>query len=159
FLDGDDWWAPGKLAAVANALSNDPGVGLVGHGITESYSDGREHTELLRGTPRFRITSREGAEAFRMRKSFLGTSRMLFRAEVLAKIGSVPEVLTFEQDEYLFTLAGLYGDVLILRESLTFYRLHDKNAFQITEGNPEAIRRKQRVLVSLAKALREELRS
>src|SRR3954463_15706064 len=57
FLDGDDWWAVPKLAAVANALASDSNVGLVGHGITEVYSDGREHTELLRENPRFRITS------------------------------------------------------------------------------------------------------
>ncbi len=158
FLDGDDWWAAGKLRAVVNALTADDAVGLVGHGITEVYPDGREQTELLREVPRFQITSREGAEAFRLRKSFLGTSRMTYRAEVLRKIGRVPEELTFEADEYLFTLAGLYGDVLILRDSLTFYRLHDKNAFQIADGNEEAIRRKQRVLAALAKSLRSELR-
>ena len=158
FLDGDDWWAPGKLHAVVEALTADAGVGLVGHGITEVYPDGREHTELLREMPRFRITSSEGAKAFRLRKSFLGTSRMTYRADVLRKIGRVPEALTFEADEYLFTLAGLYGDVLILRDSLTFYRLHDKNAFQIADGNAEAIRRKQRVLAALARSLRSEFR-
>jgi glycosyltransferase involved in cell wall biosynthesis len=158
FLDGDDWWAPGKLRAVADVLASDPGVGLLGHGITEVFFDGREHTELLREVPRFRITSKEGAKAFRMRKSFLGTSRMTCRAEVLRKIGVVPEALTFEADEYLFTLAGLYADVVILREALTFYRLHDKNAFQIAEGKAEAIGRKQQVLTALAKSLRQELR-
>jgi glycosyltransferase involved in cell wall biosynthesis len=158
FLDGDDWWAPGKLLAVADALASEAAVGLVGHGITEAYSDGRQQTELLREIPRFRITSKEGARAFRVRKSFLGTSRMTYRADILRKIGNVPEALTFEADEYLFTLAGLFADVLILRESFTFYRLHDRNAFQITDGNAEAIRRKQRVLAALAKSLRQKLR-
>ena len=158
FLDGDDWWAPAKLGAVADALAEDPAVGLVGHGITEVYSDGREHTELLREVPRFRITSKEGAWAFRLRKSFLGTSRMTYRAEILRKIGSVPEALTIQADEYLFTLAGLFADVLILRQPYTFYRLHEKNAFLIADGEPEAIRRKQRVLAALAKSLREQFR-
>src|SRR5580704_9960778 len=45
FLDGDDWWAPGKLRAVADALASDEKVGLVGHGITEVFGDGRQHTE------------------------------------------------------------------------------------------------------------------
>src|SRR5262249_8312784 len=120
FLDGDDWWAPGKLRSVVEALTADESVGLVGHGITEVYADGRARTEVLGDEPRFRITSGEGARAFRLRKSFLGTSRMTYRADVLRKIGRVPEELTFEADEYLFTLAGLYGDVLILRDSLTF---------------------------------------
>ena len=156
FLDGDDWWAPGKLRAVADALATHADVGLVGHGITEVYADGREHTELLRETPRFQITSKEGARAFRVRKSFLGTSRMTYRAGILGKIGNVPEALTFEADEYLFTLAGLFADVLILRESFTFYRLHANNAFQIADGSTEALRRKQRVLAALAKSLREQ---
>jgi glycosyltransferase involved in cell wall biosynthesis len=158
FLDGDDWWTPGKLGRVADVLATDEAVGLVGHGITEVYSDGREHTELLREIPRFRITSKEGAKAFRLRKSFLGTSRMTYRANILRKIGGVPEALTFEADEYLFTLAGLFGDVLILRESLTFYRLHENNAFQIADGTTAAVRRKRQVLVALAESLRKKLR-
>src|SRR5580692_2357527 len=31
FLDGDDWWAPGKLTAVADVFARDAAVGLVGH--------------------------------------------------------------------------------------------------------------------------------
>jgi glycosyltransferase involved in cell wall biosynthesis len=157
FLDGDDWWAPGKLQAVADALAGDAAVGLVGHGITEVYSDGRQHAELLREVPRFRMDSEVGARAFRVRKSFLGTSRMTFRADLLRQIGKVPEALRFEADEYLFTLAGFFADVLILRESLTFYRLHETNAFQIADGNKEAIRRKQRILESLVDSLRTKL--
>jgi glycosyltransferase involved in cell wall biosynthesis len=158
FLDGDDWWARGKLQAVADALASDQEVGLVGHGITQVFADGRHQTELVRDTPRFRLTSRKSAEAFRLRKSFLGTSRMTYRAAVLREIGRVPETLRFQADEYLFTLAGLFADVLILRDSLTFYRLHDANLFQFSDGNVESIRRKGRVLAALAEELREELR-
>src|SRR5271163_4773386 len=83
FLDGDDWWAPSKLREVCRALEDEAEVGVVGHGITEVYSDGREHAELLREAPRFRLDSEKGARVFRLRKSFLGTSRMSFRTEVL----------------------------------------------------------------------------
>jgi hypothetical protein len=158
FLDGDDWWAPGKLKAVAEALASDEKIGLVGHGVTEVFADGRQHAELLREGPRFRIDSREGAQAFRLRKNFLGTSRMTYRAETLRRIGRVPEALRFQADEYLFTVAGLLADVLILRESLTFYRLHDANLFQLSDGNVEAIRRKGRVMAALAESLRDEMK-
>src|ERR1700736_2043168 len=127
FLDGDDWWAPGKLTAVAEAFATDPGIGLVGHGVTEVYPDGRQRTEVPREICRFRIASIEEAKMFRMSRGFLGTSRMAYRREILRRIGGVPEVLKFEADEYLFTLAGLFSDVMILRESFTFYRLHDNN--------------------------------
>ena len=32
FLDGDDWWVPGKLAAVTTAFEQNPGIAGVGHG-------------------------------------------------------------------------------------------------------------------------------
>jgi glycosyltransferase involved in cell wall biosynthesis len=157
FLDGDDWWAPGKLQAVCRALADEAEVGLVGHGITEIYMDGREHTELLRETPRFRINSETGARAFRLRKSFLGTSRMTFRTELLQRIGPVPETLRVQADEYLFTLGAALANVLVLREPLTFYRLHDSNAFQVPDGNMESLRRKHGVLAALAESLRKKL--
>jgi len=159
FLDGDDWWAPGKLRAVAEALASDAAIGLVGHGITEVYPDGRKHAELLREVPRFRLNSEEGARAFRLRKSFLGTSRMTCRSGILRRIGRVPEALRIEADEYLFTLAGVFGDVLILRESFTFYRMHEANAFQISNGSAEALGRKRAVLSALASSLREQFKA
>jgi len=157
FLDGDDWWAPGKLQAVAGALAGNTSIGLIGHGITEVFPDGSQHVQLLKDVPRLRIDSETGARAFRLRKSFLGTSRMTMRAAVLRQIGRVPEALTIEADEYLFTLTGFLSDVLILGESLTFYRLHAGNAFQVADGNKQALRRKQKVLESLAKSVTASL--
>ncbi len=157
FLDGDDWWAPGKLQAVADALASEPSIGLVGHGITEVFPDGGQHVQLLKEVHRFRVDSETGARTFRLRKSFLGTSRMTIRAAVLRQIGRVPEALAIQADEYLFTLSGFFADVLILRESLTFYRLHAGNAFQVADGNTQALRRKQKVLESLAKSITAKL--
>jgi hypothetical protein len=82
---------------------------------------------------------------------------MAYRRETLSRIGFVPESLKFEADEYLFTLAGLFAAVVILPKSFTFYRIHDKNLFQITSGDIPAIRRKQQVLTALAQALRDKL--
>jgi glycosyltransferase involved in cell wall biosynthesis len=156
FLDGDDWWAPKKLTLVVEALRNNPAVGMVGHGITEIFPDGRQHTEILCEVPRFRANSLEGARTFRIRKSFLGTSRMTLRADLARQILPVPEALQFEADEYIFTLAAVFADVLILQEALTFYRLHGANLFLLTADDEEGIRRKQRVLAALVKALAEQ---
>jgi hypothetical protein len=157
FLDGDDWWAKEKLQAVSSAFAADASVGLIGTGITEVHMDGREHTELLKEVPRFRVNSEAGARTFRLRKSFLGTSRMALRAELLRRIGQVPEELRIQADEYIFTLGAVLSDVLILREPLTYYRLHEGNAFQVANGNVEALRRKRMVLEALAISLREKL--
>src|SRR5208337_3608453 len=104
--------------------------------------------QVPREACRFRIDSPEEAKRFRLRRGFLGTSRMAYRREILLRIGEVPEALRFEADEYLFTLAGFFADVVILREALTFYRLHDKNLFQTSGGNAEGVRAKQRVLAA-----------
>jgi glycosyltransferase involved in cell wall biosynthesis len=157
FLDGDDWWAPGKLTAVTGAFTANAGVGLVGHGITEVRLDGRQLTEVPLEVSRFRIASPRDARTFRMQRGFLGTSRMAYRREILSRIGSVPEAIRFEADEYLFTLAGFFADVMILRESLTFYRVHDKNLFQLTSGDEQAIRRKHQVLAALTQSLEDKL--
>ena len=155
FLDGDDWWAPKKLSAVAEALATDGSLGLVGHGITEVLSDGSQHSQLIKDIPRFRIDSETGALTFRLRKNFLGTSRMTYRTNLLARIGKVPQALTIQADEYLFTLGAVFSEVLILRDSLTFYRLHESNAFQLSSGDTRAIRRKQNVLEALAESVRK----
>lgn len=158
FLDGDDWWAAGKLTAVTKAFDRDKVVGLVGHGVTEVYPDGRQRTEAPRAVSHFRISSVDQAKTFRMQRGFLGTSRMAYRREILRRIGCVPEALKFEADEYLFTLAAFLADVMILRESFTFYRLHDRNLFQISSGGHQAIRRKQGILEALAQSLKNKLK-
>ena len=156
FLDGDDWWAPGKVTAVLKAFLENPNVGLVGHGISEVYPDGHTRVEVPRQVCNFRITSADAARSFRLSKGFLGTSLMAYRRDILNRIGSVPEKLRFEADEYLFTLAGLFADVMILPDSFTFYRRHDANLFQLTNGDSSAVWRKQTILVAPAQSLREQ---
>jgi Glycosyl transferase family 2 len=157
FLDGDDWWTSNKLTRVAEAMAADPSVGIVGHGIIMVHRDGREQSEILREGFRFQADTAEGARLFRLRKSLLGTSRMTIRAAVLRRIGPVPEALTVQADEYLFTLASALGDVRILAEALTYYRLHDANAYQAEVHDPVKIRSKRRALTTLAQSLREQL--
>jgi Glycosyl transferase family 2 len=158
FLDGDDWWAPGKLRRVVEAIERDPEVGLVGHGVIVAFPDGRENTELLRETSRFRLDSAEAARSFRVRKSFLGTSRLTIRARLIPLLLPVPEALRFEADEYLFTVGAASATALILPEALTFYRIHDTNLFQMSGFQEDGIRRKYTVLARLAKELDSRLR-
>ena len=98
FLDGDDWWTRNKLTRVMQAMSADPALGIVGHGIVMTYLDGREQSEIIRDNFRFQANSVEGARLFRLRKSFLGTSHMTIRRDLLARIGPVPEILRVQAD-------------------------------------------------------------
>ena len=153
FLDGDDWWARNKLSAVARVFAVEPAVGLVGHGVTQVSLDNGQRTEIPREVCRFRIRSVAQAKTFRMQRGFFGTSRMAYRREILREIGAVPETLRFEADEYVFTLAALLTDAMILNQPLTFYRLHSGNLFQIAARNVDKTQNKQRILEALVDAL------
>jgi glycosyltransferase involved in cell wall biosynthesis len=158
FLDGDDWWARNKLRRVVQAMADEPSVGIVGHGIIVVGRDGCEQSETLREGFQFQANTIEGAKLFRRRGAFLGTSRMTIRAELLRRIGPVPESIEIQADEYLFTLAAVLTEAHILAEALTFYRLHDANSFQITgRPEPEKLRRKQKSLATLAQKLSQRL--
>jgi glycosyltransferase involved in cell wall biosynthesis len=153
FLDGDDWWEREKLTRVSEAMAADAGVGIVGHGIVIVHRDGSQQPELLREGFRFRANTLEGARLLRRRGSFLGTSRMTIRRELLTQIGSVPEAIRVQADEYLSTVAAALSNVLILEPALTFYRMHEGNAFQTREFDVERERRKQEALSVLATSL------
>jgi glycosyltransferase involved in cell wall biosynthesis len=157
FLDGDDWWAPNKLSRVMQAMSADPAVGIVGHGITIAHPGKLEQSHTLREGFRFRANSLEGARIFRSRKAFLGTSRMTIRAELLRRIGAVPEKIAIQADEYLFTLGATIAPGQILPEPLTYYRVHDANGFFTVTTDSRRERIKQESLAVLARSLDERL--
>ena len=157
FLDGDDWWSSKKLTRVAQAMAADPSLGIVGHGIVNVQRDGREQSEILREGFRFQANTIEGARLFRRRGSFLGTSRMAIRADLLRRIGPVPEAIEIQADEYLFTLAAVLAVTQILPEALSYYRLHEGNSFQLASHDPQKLRRKQKSLAILAKSLSQQL--
>ena len=157
FLDGDDWWARGKLTRVAAVLSDDPRCGVVGHGIVNAFEGGTQAVDAPSRPERLRLESVSSARVFRLRKSFLGTSRMTLRRDLAARILPIPEALVIEADEYIFTLAAALSDLRILPEVLTYYRQHGGNLYNAAGGNAVGLRRKQTVTQVLACALRQDL--
>jgi hypothetical protein len=157
FLDGDDWWAPGKLRAVADALAADVAVGLVGHGIKEVFADGTQRIVAPEKNERLRLDSLASARVFRLRKSYLGTSRMTLRNELARQILPVPEGLVIEADEYLFTVAAAMREIVILQEALTYYCIHGANLYVSAGEGKAGLWRKQQVMAALANSLCEVL--
>ncbi|MBZ5642558.1 MAG: glycosyltransferase [Acidobacteriia bacterium] len=158
-LDGDDRWAPEKLRRVVETLDANPGVGIVGHGFYEEHSHGRPDGLVLPGREyRLDLTSRQDAELFPHVAAFFGTSRMTVRKSVLDRILPVPEELTIEADEYIFTLAPAICPAIILNEPLCYYGLHAGNLFQFGQYDPEKARRKMNVLEALIRELSAKLR-
>ena len=147
FLDGDDWWVPNKLQLAVCELEKNPGLGAVGHGYYEVYSDGRplgvivaERDTLLH------LQDLPTALLFTHLRCFLGTTRFTIRKKLLDQILPFPEELVIEADEYMFTLAPALAPVLVLNKPLFYYRLHEGNLFQYSEKDDKKTRRKQRVL-------------
>ena len=158
-LDGDDWWAKEKLRRVIETLESNPDVGIVGHGFNEEYSDGRPLGLILPGKPyHLDLTSEENAELFRHLAAFFGTSRMTVRKRVLDRILPVPEELTIEADEFIFTLASTLGPAIILNEPLCNYGIHSGNLYQFGKFDPVKARRKLKVLNVLLCELPPRLR-
>ncbi len=158
-LDGDDWWAREKLRRVIETLDANPEVAIVGHGFYETYSDGRPNGLILPGRPyRLDLTSLQNAELFRHLAAFFGTSRMTIRKRVLDRILPIPEELTIEADEYIFTLAPAIGPAMILNEPLCNYGIHSGNLFQFGKFEPAKVRRKMNVLDVLLRELPPKLR-
>ena len=62
FLDGDDWFAPGKLTAVMNALEEHPEAASVGHGHYEVHEETNEvKVHGLQEAEFFHLATREAA--------------------------------------------------------------------------------------------------
>jgi glycosyltransferase involved in cell wall biosynthesis len=158
-LDGDDWWAKEKLRRVLETLEANPTVGMVGHGFYEQYSDGRPPGLILPGRPYLLdLAFRQNAELFRHLAAFFGTSRMSLRKSVLDRILPIPEELTIEADEYIFTLAPAIAPAMILNEPLCYYGIHSANLFQFGKFEPVKARRKLNVLDVLMRELPPKLR-
>jgi hypothetical protein len=157
FLDGDDWWAQGKLRRVGDLMSADPSLGMIGHAIIESYNDGSQRVIAPAAQKRFRLDSVASAEFFRMNRCYCGTSRLTLRSSVARRMLPLPEALIIEADEYLFTLAPAFADAVILTDALTHYRIHGGNLFMASSVLPGGEIRKARSLIALSSALRTAL--
>jgi glycosyltransferase involved in cell wall biosynthesis len=160
FLDGDDWWAKDKLKVIANYFAAHPNVGVVGHGIYESdFATGKVSTTVPNLSCEIAFEDVVGGTFFRQMMCFFGTSRVAIRRDVLKRVLPVPESLVVEADEFMAIMGTAFSSAGLIREPLTFYRLHEGNLFQIRKANEVKSRRIQNVLAALADQLRVRLAS
>ncbi len=158
FLDGDDWWAKGKLKTVLDAFDAHPNVGVVGHGIYEvDELTGRSVVVLPESDHRVTLNSIEDGNNFRNIMCFLGTSRVAIRRKILNLVGAIPASLVVEADEFMSTVAVARSEAMLIQQPLTFYRLHPGNLYQFRGQDVVKVQRKMKVLRALSVALRQEL--
>jgi glycosyltransferase involved in cell wall biosynthesis len=123
FLDADDWWAQGKLAAIIAVFEADPHVALVYHRLQPMLSDG---TAVLKPLPR---TLCSGNLSPRLVKSagwwpFPLTSAIAVRRSAWEEAGDIPEMFSISADAWLVGIYPFLGRVAALPDSLGFYRIH-----------------------------------
>ena len=131
-LDGDDWWAKGKLATVVDALEQDPDLSAVSHAYYEFLEETKE-LRLVGPTDAISInlaTPEAARDAF-VNWKFLFIGALTVRRKLLERIMPIPERLVFSADSPIATASMAMG-VKVVPQPLCYYRLHAKNLY----GNP-----------------------
>lgn len=123
FLDADDYWAEGKLAAIVAAFDADSSLSLVYHRLQPVVSDG---AKTLRPIPRALC---EGDLRPRMRRAagwwpYPMTSAISVRRAAWVQAGEIPVVFRISADAWLVGIYPFLGPVAALPQSLGYYRIH-----------------------------------
>lgn len=126
FLDGDDYWLPGKLTRIMDEFRKSPETGMVYHGFYWCDSAGGQ----------LRKARVSGSSGFipASPKDFLSydlchpTSTLAFRSSVLQRLLPVPESLVIQADAHLFACVIFLAPVAYIDQPLVAYRVHASNA-------------------------------
>lgn len=122
FLDSDDYWEPGKLAAVAERLA-DPRIGIVQHFLRDVDQDGRSLNNPLPAWP-----ESYGVEDFLSgRAALAATSGLSMRKSVLERLLPVPAELRHHSDYYLLVHGLFETRAANVARVLGYHRIHGAN--------------------------------
>jgi glycosyltransferase involved in cell wall biosynthesis len=114
FLDSDDEWMPGKIAAQVTALEAEPSASLCGCDSIWVFSDGL--TIQTRETDR----PMPGTESWKrlLSYAFVHTSYVLARRDLVLRLGGFDRDLLVGEDQDLWIRLALAGDVAWVNETL-----------------------------------------
>jgi glycosyltransferase involved in cell wall biosynthesis len=129
FLDADDWYAPGKLAAVVAAFRGNLKASLTYHRLQPVLAD---ETPTLKPIPR---TLCGGDLSRQLAKSagwwpFPMTSAIAVRRSAWDEAGAIPDAFRISADAWLAGIYPFVGHVVALPQSLGFYRIHNNNWYR-----------------------------
>ena len=141
-LDGDDWWAKGKLSAVVSAMEANPSVAAVSHGYYEFHEDTQEAKPCI--PPDARILSIDTPDAIHealITWPYLLMGALTLRRRVMEWIMPIPEEMVFMADSALQCAAMVMGTV-VLNEPLSYYRYHARNLYAGETKDTTKLRRR-----------------
>ena len=142
FLDGDDWWLPGKLAAVTAALEKNPGIAGVGHGYYE-FNEATGESKLRKAAqPRLlSLSTPTAARECRLALEYLHMAAFTVRTSVLESCIPIPERLAFDADAPI-AMAAMARGAYLIDQPLYYYRIHPNNLDAIDQKDVAKLRRK-----------------
>jgi glycosyltransferase involved in cell wall biosynthesis len=157
FLDGDDWFAKGKLTAVMNALEKEPEATGVGHGHYEVREGTKEVRACASGGTKFlHLATPEAALDAREHWRSLLMGALTIRRKALEQVIPIPEVLIFSADGPIQVTAMAAG-VRVLEEPLFYYRHHADNLYAVDESNMAKVRRRYELWETAMEVLEAQL--
>lgn len=134
-LDGDDWFAKGKLTAVTQALEQDPHAGAAGHGYYEVDEKTQEVRVCVPEKAKFlHLATPEAAREALLGWRFVLMGALTVRREILSRVMPIPEVLLFSADAPI-VMASMAAGVRVLEQPLFYYRHHSENLYAIDPTN------------------------
>ena len=134
FLDGDDYWLPGKLERVAAEFEKHPEAGMVYHNFFCKRGPSPDQLPYsgLAGFSGFLPDNR---------KSLLGydiypSATLAFRLSVLQRLLPVPESLIVQADAHLTACVIFVAPIVYIDQPLTVYRIHADNLWNCVANTP-----------------------
>jgi glycosyltransferase involved in cell wall biosynthesis len=142
FLDGDDWWAKGKLQTVLKAFDENPSITAVGHGhfeFDETTQVARECRPTRTGL--IKLDNVRGIQDAWSAWGSLLMGSLTVRRSLLEWLFPLPEVMVFMADTPI-QVAAMFSGTLLLDETLFYYRQHGQNLFAIDKDDKSKSRRR-----------------
>ena len=156
-LDGDDWWAKGKLTAVLDSFERNPEDAAVGHGYHEVQEATNEVRVCAPAETKFlNLATPEAAREARLNWGFLVPSALTVRRKVLEQVIPIPEVLVFSADGPI-QMAAMAAGFRVLQEPLFYYRHHADNLYAVDESNMAKVCRKYQLVETSMELLEAQL--
>src|SRR6516164_8207303 len=108
-LDGDDWWAKGKLSTVVSALEANPSVAAVSHGYYKFQEDTQEVKLCVPPSTRISIDTPDTIHEALITWPYLLMGALTLRRRVMEWIMPIPEEMVFMADSALQCAAMVMG--------------------------------------------------
>ena len=144
-LDGDDWFAPGKLTAVTKALEQEPDAAAVGHGYYEFHEESsRVELRVPERRQFLSLETPEAASEALLGWRYLIVGALTVRKKVLQQVIPIPEALWFCADGPI-AWASLAMGTVVLEAPLCYYRHHATNLHAVDASSTDKLRRRAEI--------------